>query len=219
MIPRTLPFSSGAPHIHHFRQALALDERRAGYMYQPWIPAEGPLPLGHDVKEVFFAGAHSNIGGGEFAYDFDAAPALNHLPLRWMLREAVAAGFLLDPKRLRESPVFATRRNDKYPLWAARREVPLYESDEDFGPGCPTLIEYLDDLARSYPHSNRDIAELVYRLADQTQWRHDAACAPRGDALSFKIKKRDPEAPPPAKKCGRVRDWFSRQGQRVNAFF
>lgn len=219
VIPRTLPFSSGAPHIHHFRQALALDERRAGYNYQPWIPAEGALPPGHTIQEVFFAGAHSNIGGGEFAYDYDAAPALSHLSLRWMLREAVAAGFLLDSTRVRESPVFATRRHGTEPFFADRREVPLQETDENFDPGCPPLKEYLDNLASSYPHSNQEIAELVYNMADQSEWRHDAAYAPRGDALSFKIQKRDPEAPPPAKKHGRVHDWCSRQSQRCKAFF
>lgn len=199
--------------LRDFPQALARDKRRAGYNYQPWIPAEGALPPGHTLQEVFFAGAHSNNGGGEFAYDYDATPALSHLSLRWMLREAVAAGFLLDATRVRESSFFATRRHGTDPFFADRRDVPLQDSDENFDPGCPQLKEYLGDLAASYPHSNQEIAELVYNMADQSEWRHDAAYAPRGDALSFKIQNRDPEAPPPAKKHGRIQDWCARQAK------
>lgn len=199
--------------LRDFPQALARDKRRAGYNYQPWIPAEGALPPGHTLQEVFFAGAHSNNDGGEFAYDYDATPALSHLSLRWMLREAVAAGFLLDATRVRESSFFATRRHGTDPFFADRRDVPLQDSDENFDPGCPQLKEYLGDLAASYPHSNQEIAELVYNMADQSEWRHDAAYAPRGDALSFKIQNRDPEAPPPAKKHGRIQDWCARQAK------
>lgn len=53
-------------HVCHFRQALALDERRVRFWpeyadrlaYRPLAPGEG---LRADVKEVWFAGSHSDV--------------------------------------------------------------------------------------------------------------------------------------------------------------
>ncbi|KAJ8473245.1 hypothetical protein ONZ45_g16365 [Pleurotus djamor] len=56
---------SGMGHVCHFRHALALDERRV--KFQPEFANGGLGPqiedIG-DVREVWFAGSHSDIGGG-----------------------------------------------------------------------------------------------------------------------------------------------------------
>lgn len=52
-----------------------------------------------DVEELWFPGAHGDIGGG-----WDLAPGepnLSHGPLVWMVREARRAGLVFDEKRLR----------------------------------------------------------------------------------------------------------------------
>lgn len=103
-----LPFSGGSSFVKHFRQALSLDERRIRFSPQPYMPAP-PLPdeLGHpekpvseqnkpSVKEVWFSGSHSNVGGGASATDLDRTPDLAHLPLRWMVREALERGLAFD---------------------------------------------------------------------------------------------------------------------------
>ncbi|KAI0042994.1 hypothetical protein FA95DRAFT_1460743, partial [Auriscalpium vulgare] len=49
-----------------------------------------------DVKEVWFAGCHCDVGGGSVP---DTAPhALANIPLRWMVQEIVRArcGIVLD---------------------------------------------------------------------------------------------------------------------------
>lgn len=64
------------------RQALALDERRASYTPTLWTG----LDDGRDVKQMWFSGAHSDVGGG-YADD-----GLSNVTLSWMIEEAAAAG-------------------------------------------------------------------------------------------------------------------------------
>lgn len=109
IIPRNLPFAAGATEISHFRHALALDERRGRFLPQFWLPptrSEG-IPSSHSVKEVWFVGAHANVGGGQTATDGDRTPRLSHISLRWMMREAVEQGLSLDWEALAASPIFA----------------------------------------------------------------------------------------------------------------
>ncbi|KAK4698570.1 hypothetical protein P7C70_g7703, partial [Phenoliferia sp. Uapishka_3] len=109
VIPRSLPFANGAEAIKFFRHAVSLDERRSRFPVQLW-PGDGSCEevsckkaspkLKHDefhpkreeekttgtnVKEVFFSGSHSDIGGGAQATDGLVAPRLSHLSLRWMI--------------------------------------------------------------------------------------------------------------------------------------
>ncbi|KAJ8517470.1 hypothetical protein ONZ45_g5361 [Pleurotus djamor] len=89
-LPETV---SGMGHVCHFRHALALDERRV--KFQPEF-ANGGLGRregdGGDVKEVWFAGSHSDIGGGSIRNKDlkNFGPAL-----RWMTYEAMAHGLLM----------------------------------------------------------------------------------------------------------------------------
>lgn len=57
-----------------------------------------------DVKEVFFAGGHSDVGGG--ATLSDAPPKLSHIPLRWLVREAVRKGLVVDETVLVSSQLY-----------------------------------------------------------------------------------------------------------------
>lgn len=73
--------------VLHVRHALALDEARPhfrpSYWEHPWT--------GMDVKECWFIGAHSNVGGGY------KMPGLSNIPYIWMLREfAECAGLNID---------------------------------------------------------------------------------------------------------------------------
>ncbi|KIW01357.1 hypothetical protein, variant [Verruconis gallopava] len=66
-----------------------------------------------DIQEVWFAGAHADIGGG-WPLSPGEDTALSHIPLVWMVREAEKAGLRFDPKKLRDlncaEDVFRTRR-------------------------------------------------------------------------------------------------------------
>jgi len=86
---RTLPHTAVNPSITHFRHALAIDERRAGFPAYLYVPREEQQP---NCKQVWFAGVHADVGGG---YREEEA-TLAKVPLAWMIREAEALGLLVN---------------------------------------------------------------------------------------------------------------------------
>ena len=91
-----LPFSADNPDIQIGRHAIALDERRAFFRTNLWRPKPAPAGGPKDLKQVWFAGVHSDVGGG---YP-EAQSAYSKIPLEWMLREATAAGLMTDNGRV-----------------------------------------------------------------------------------------------------------------------
>lgn len=95
-----LPFTRQNPAVATFRQAAAIDERRRMFRLDRWIegqdfdPAgdEGELAPAQDRREVWFAGYHSDIGGGHA----EAESAIAKYPLGWMISEAAASGLRFD---------------------------------------------------------------------------------------------------------------------------
>jgi len=77
------------PAFRHVRHALALDELRWPYQPRLYTEPEDLLPE-HTFKQVWFAGAHSDIGGGY------AEQGLANAALHWMAREASFRGLLID---------------------------------------------------------------------------------------------------------------------------
>ena len=76
-------------HVRHACHALAIDEHRGAFAPSMWEadPAQGDRPT---VEQVWFAGGHSNVGGGYR----DAG--LSDTALVWMTGKAMAAGLHLD---------------------------------------------------------------------------------------------------------------------------
>ncbi|KAJ7852645.1 hypothetical protein B0H14DRAFT_2444613, partial [Mycena olivaceomarginata] len=93
---KPLPLTSTAEHICTVRHALALDERRVKFLPE-YInhgdPTSTSLPI--DIKEVWFAGSHSDIGGG---LQENTTLNLSSVPLLWMENEAEATGLRLKPR-------------------------------------------------------------------------------------------------------------------------
>ncbi|UFS99412.1 DUF2235 domain-containing protein [Nocardia huaxiensis] len=83
--------------VHCARQALALDERRRNFEPCLW---EVPVELQEKyyrtdrVKQVWFEGVHSDIGGGY------RECGLSDITLRWMVAEAEREGLAFDHSRL-----------------------------------------------------------------------------------------------------------------------
>ena len=97
--PLKLPFSADNPDIAIGRHAIAIDERRAFFRTNRWVPSallneHGP----RDVKQVWFAGVHCDVGGG-YA---EAESGLSKIALEWMLEEAKANGLLVNDARQAE---------------------------------------------------------------------------------------------------------------------
>ncbi|KAK7442750.1 hypothetical protein VKT23_015997 [Stygiomarasmius scandens] len=88
--------TTGMTHVCYFRHALALDERRVKFLPEYANGSRGP-PFGDNrVKEVWFAGSHSDIGGGN-----TLNPDLNKFgpALRWMSYEAISHGLKMEAYR------------------------------------------------------------------------------------------------------------------------
>lgn len=86
---RTFPFTFHNPSVAHIRHAVSIDERRSCFRQNLMEPAFD----GQDVKNVWFAGVHSDVGGG-----YPVAEAgLAKLTFQWMIREAIQCGFDIDP--------------------------------------------------------------------------------------------------------------------------
>jgi uncharacterized protein (DUF2235 family) len=89
--PVRLPYTAQNPDMMNGRHAVSIDERRCYFRNNLWGPA---LP-GRSVKQVWFAGVHSDVGGS-YA---EAESGLSKIALEWMLCEAVSLGLMVDSAR------------------------------------------------------------------------------------------------------------------------
>jgi uncharacterized protein (DUF2235 family) len=86
--PIVLLFDAQNPVIKTGRHAVSIHERRCCYQDNLW----GASLAGQDIRQVWFSGVHSDIGG---SYPEPTA-GLSKIALEWMLLEAEAAGLLVD---------------------------------------------------------------------------------------------------------------------------
>jgi uncharacterized protein (DUF2235 family) len=93
----TLPYTRKNPSVQVFRQAIAIDERRRMFRLNPWNAqqefvsnrfSQPRQSQPQDVKQAWFAGVHSDIGGG---YP-EKESGLSKFPLLWMIEEARGKG-------------------------------------------------------------------------------------------------------------------------------
>jgi uncharacterized protein (DUF2235 family) len=95
--PLKLPYVTNNPDIQIGRQAIAIDERRAFFRNHLWRKADPPKAAGPiDLKQVWFPGCHSDVGGGHP----EAESGLAKLTLEWMIAEAKPAGLLVDDAKV-----------------------------------------------------------------------------------------------------------------------
>jgi uncharacterized protein (DUF2235 family) len=73
--------------MEHGCHALAVDEHRHDFVPTLWT---GSAPAGVKIEQVWFAGAHSDVGGGYITR------TLADIPLVWMAKKAEADGLVLD---------------------------------------------------------------------------------------------------------------------------
>lgn len=78
------------------RHALAIDEHRAPFAPTLWLEKAKP---NQTVEQVWFAGVHSDVGGGY------PETQLSDIPLEWMIREATLAGLAFDADVLTGRPL------------------------------------------------------------------------------------------------------------------
>ncbi|MGE0258385.1 MAG: DUF2235 domain-containing protein [Alphaproteobacteria bacterium] len=83
-----------SPKVKTARQALALDDERDTFHPLLWDEFESERP--ERIKQVWFAGTHSDVGGGY------PDGTMSHIPLKWMLDEAAIAGVGFVPRAVAE---------------------------------------------------------------------------------------------------------------------
>jgi uncharacterized protein (DUF2235 family) len=93
--PGTLPYTKELGDVSIIRHAVSLDERRAFFRQNLILETLNGQPR-PNLKQVWFAGVHSDVGG---SYP-EAESGLSKISLSWMFREASQAGLLLDMKRV-----------------------------------------------------------------------------------------------------------------------
>jgi uncharacterized protein (DUF2235 family) len=107
--PLRLPYSANNPDIQIGRHAIAIDERRAFFRTNLWHPPDAPQAGPRDLKQVWFAGVHCDIGGGYCEQE----SGLSKIALHWMLSEAEANGLLVEATR-RAAVLGLDSGNNKY---------------------------------------------------------------------------------------------------------
>jgi uncharacterized protein (DUF2235 family) len=90
----SLPFSWDNPSVTKVRHAMAIDERRAFYPVNRWAEHDTSFSgkFDCDIEQVWFAGDHSDIGGGHP----ESLSQLCMVALDWMISSAIDAGLVID---------------------------------------------------------------------------------------------------------------------------
>jgi uncharacterized protein (DUF2235 family) len=122
--PKTFPNTMKMPNVKILRHALALDERRAKFRTNRVLLSENA-----DHRQMWFAGVHSDVGGGYQT----PRDRLSRVPLRWMLGEARKAGMLVNEAVLATFDLDNTWMQDEQAdqnesltaLWRALEFLPL----------------------------------------------------------------------------------------------
>ena len=96
------------------RHAVAIDEKRADFEPTLWTPKESV-----DIKQVWFAGVHSDIGGGSGPKNGEL---LSDVPLAWMAGEAWKLGLALESHLYRDPrSLYTAERHRSYKVyWMVR---------------------------------------------------------------------------------------------------
>ena len=104
---QVLAFTQRNPSVKVFRQAMSIDERRRMFRLLPWDQGQTFMKNRfsktnneepQDSLQVWFAGVHSDIGGG---YP-EAQSGLSKYPLVWMIEEAVKHGLAVDRRTVNQ---------------------------------------------------------------------------------------------------------------------
>jgi uncharacterized protein (DUF2235 family) len=121
--PRSLPHTRRNPIVKTVRHALAIGESRSFFVPTTWggLDADTLPPLeGQDVQEVWFAGSHSDVGGGYDERESDSA----RISLRWMVDEACLRGLRVDQTRyehlVASGPMPSLTSHDELGKWSWR---------------------------------------------------------------------------------------------------
>jgi uncharacterized protein (DUF2235 family) len=108
------------PDVLNAYHAVSIDERRSEFPATLWTSTPQP---GRVMEQVYFAGVHSDVGGG---YNADGnGTALSDITLSWMLGKAKALGLVISsdvlatyPSPLDKKTALDNKHESWNPVWA-----------------------------------------------------------------------------------------------------
>ena len=134
--PKSLPHTRRNPIVRTVRHALSIGECRSFFVPTSWGGLDDdtePPTEGQDVKEVWFAGNHSDVGGG---YE-EMESSLAKISLRWMIDEACRNRLCVDASSYQQvlalgetSHFVAHDELEKWP-WRISERIPRWELVND----------------------------------------------------------------------------------------
>lgn len=118
--------------VKFFRQAIAIDERRRMFRLNRWKDPQKYLPnpfqasseVEQNIKQVWFAGLHADIGGG-YA---EEESGLSKFPLAWMIQEACIQGLLINKSMLNHLVYGQPREGSKHDYVAPNAIADMHHS-------------------------------------------------------------------------------------------
>jgi uncharacterized protein (DUF2235 family) len=137
LFPLELPDRNFNHGIEQACHALSLDDERT--TFHPVLWNEKGVPSGQ-LHQVWFAGVHSNVGGG---YPDDS---LAHIPLYWIMKSAEATGLKFktatstDPQQRADPDMVVLQK------WLRDKDGRLYDSRNGFGGYYRYGPRKIDDL-------------------------------------------------------------------------
>ena len=144
-----LAFTLQNPSVQTFRQAISIDERRSMFRLKTWDQPQsflrnrfsatnnaGP----QDILQVWFAGVHSDIGGG---YP-EKQSGLSKYPLLWMIDEAVKCGLAVDQRSVNALAWGRQRKGSPFSYVAPDAAARLHQSLH----GVWWILEFLPKAAK-----------------------------------------------------------------------
>jgi len=139
--------------IRHARHAVSIDENRIDF--DPTLWSDKP---GLDLKQVWFSGVHSDIGGG---YD---ESGLSQIASKWVFEQATACGLIFEPhfiNSLNPNPLDKLH-NERKGIYRARKA----SVRKITGPLHASVKERWDIDINGYRKRSKALAQLLGTVND-----------------------------------------------------
>lgn len=187
-----LAFTNENPSVKTFRQAVSIDERRRMFRIDPWSESQNFMSnrfnAGHsepqDYLQVWFAGVHSDVGGG---YP-ETESGLSKFPLLWMLDEAVKCGLTVDQRAVHQLAWGIQRKGSPFSYvapdatsilhdsmsigWRALEFIPKAEKHKEWKERRSWLGYYLPNSEPRYIPSGALVHEsVIERMKTVSEYR------------------------------------------------
>ncbi|PCJ22436.1 MAG: hypothetical protein COA96_14490 [SAR86 cluster bacterium] len=138
--------------VRHARHAMAIDENRIDFAPTTWSNKPGL-----DLLQVWFAGVHSDVGGGY------AESGLSHCASKWMLKEASKTGLKFEShfvSSLNPNPA-DKQHNERKGVYLARKKF----QRELVGPVHKSVKQRWLLNAQGYQHKCKPLKTLLDSVA------------------------------------------------------